>query len=717
MSPSSAPSPGASSAESAGHGRLDTAILARLAALEQAVFRSTSAVGGSGNAENGAHGDATPRVPLSGLEREGRQTANFLDKAYDRSSSASTRSGYRPLDIRVAESCRDSFATGAPDPVWLMPQKDAVAMVHDFVENIYHLMPIVHIGSTVSVIDNVYPALQAGNINHVDPAQVALILGICAACAFFWDGGVPCQHRFETEGEATSASLIWKTSALYAFEEAQRRGSRSLEGAQACAILAYLTYNMDGPSTRFYRLHTCSVTACRELGIHLVDSRGCESTDSTARRELKRRLWWHVAATDWMLGLNGGPLDGTYTVHPRQARVALPRNLNDSDLAIDSEILTMPPHVPTQASCFLQVIRLAEICRMVVDSQSPDDSIADTAYNERVLASDELFKKAIESMPPPLVLTSPIPEGAPRFLCLQRASLHLGFHSRRARLLRPFLLYKDSDGRQGTTYRRSRELCVRSAQTVLEISTSLLEHSLRIRSPEPFRRQILHHPGHHSCPASPIHRLGVVVNHLFCACAILAFECSLRKNSSVHPRQQHRGAGGEDDLDGMLVHAYRLLAAAGEECTVAADLVCAMRGVFAKYRVDGDLATVDGRGGQNQIVGSSRSAMASVQTSAGGACNEQQQIGPAAWPGMRGAIPDENQPMGEGSLETGKAWDGFDKDLDDLILQYMPGRDMDNVFLKIKNHSFWKTNKAFSKRRKVKKTRICEGGLCTVHKV
>lgn len=301
MSPSPAPSPGASSAESAGHGRLDTAILARLAALEQAVFRSTSAVGGSGNAENGAHGDATPRVPLSGLEREGRQTANFLDKAYDRSSSASTRSGYRPLDIRVAESCRDSFATGAPDPVWLMPQKDAVAMVHDFVENTYHLMPIVHIGSTVSVIDNVYPALQAGNINHVDPAQVALILGICAACAFFWDGGVPCQHRFETEREATSASLIWKTSALYAFEEAQRRGSRSLEGAQACAILAYLTYNMDGPSTRFYRLHTCSVTACRELGIHLVDSRGCESTDSTARRELKRRLWWHVAATDWML--------------------------------------------------------------------------------------------------------------------------------------------------------------------------------------------------------------------------------------------------------------------------------------------------------------------------------------------------------------------------------------------------------------------------------
>ncbi|KAI6352032.1 hypothetical protein MCOR25_009594 [Pyricularia grisea] len=679
MSPSSAPSPAASSAESAGHDRLGTAILARLAALEQAVFRSTSAVRVSGISD-GAHGDLTPQVPLSGLEREGRQTANFLDKAYDRSSSTSTRSGYQPLDIRVAESCQHSFATGAPDPVWLMPQKDAIAMVHDFVENTYHLMPIVHIASTISVIDNVYLALHARNINHVDPAQVALILSICAACAFFWDGGVPCQHRFDTEGEATSASLIWKTSALYAFEEAQRQGSRSLEGAQACAILAYLTYNMDGPSTRFYRLHTCSVTACRELGIHLVDSRGCETTDTTARRELKRRLWWHVTATDWMLGLNGGPLDGTYTVHPRQIRVALPRNLNDSDLAIDSEILALPPHVPTQASCFLQVIRLAEICRMVVDSQSPDDSIADTAYNERVLASDELFKKAIESMPPPLVLTSPIPEGAPRFLCLQRASLHLGFHSRRARLLRPFLLYKDSDGRQGTTYRLSRELCVRSAQTVLEISTSLLEHSLRIRPSEPFRRQILHHPGHHSCPASPIHRLGVVVNHLFCACAILAFECSLRKSSGVHPRQ-HPEAGGENDLDGMLVHAYRLLAAAGEECTVAADLVRAMRGIFAKYRVNGDLATVDSRGGQ--IVGSSRPTMANVQTSAGGA-NEQQQIGPAAWPGMRGAITDENQSsIGEGSSETGNPWDGFDKHLDDLFVTNDTYCSWDQIFARL----------------------------------
>ena len=661
-------------ADGLGPGAPIPAILERLAALEQAVFRSPPA----GDANAGGHRKPPSNTALaSGRAGEDDQTARFLDMAYDRAQSASARAGHRRLDIRVAKSYQDSVGMARPSqvarlgPVWLVPRKEAIAMVHDFVENAYHLMPIVHIASAWSVIDHVYSTLSLDRADEVDPAHIAFILAFCSACAFFWSGAVPCQHRFETGQAAIDASLVWRMSALVSLEEAQRAESRSLEGAQAYAILAYLAYNIDGPSTRFYRLHTCSVTACRELGIHLVDKPGRESTDGAATREVKRRLWWHVTATDWMLGLNGGPLDGTYTVHPRQMNVELPRNLNDDDLSFGSEALASPSHIATQASSFLQAIRLAEICRAVIDAQNFDDDVADTAYNERVLALDKLFENAIADFPPPLALNAPIPEGAPRFLCLQRASIHLGFHSRRARLHRPFLLHKDSNGQHGTRYPVSREICVRSARTVLDVSMSLLEHSLSKRLSELQRRQTLHHPQHEKCPGSPVHRLGVVINHLFWSCAILAFESSLRAESDGNGNPM--GTSTDGDLDGMLVHACRLLAAAGDECTVASDIVQGMRAVFTRYRIrgaTGNLAAPDYRRDliSHNAVTSTEPPVAGPSMSSDVATQQQiQQQGEVPWPGVLcTAMMDENKMIGEAGLETGNIFD-LEKALDDFV--------------------------------------------------
>lgn len=665
--------PPVSPAESVGHGASISAILDRLGALEQAVLKSTP----PGLAMTDRNRTPLANTALaSGSAREDHQTASFLDVAYDRTQSASARAGHRRLDIRVAKSYHGSVGVGSPGqgarqgPVWLVPRDEAVAMVHDFVENAYHLMPIVHIASARSVIDHVYSTLDMGHAGAIDPDHVAFILAFCAACAFFWSGAVPCQHRFETEQAAIDASLVWRTSALVALEEAQRTESRLLEGAQAYAILAYLAYNIDGPSSRFYRLHTCSVTTCRELGVHLVDRPGRESTDDAATREVKRRLWWHVTATDWMLGLNGGPLDGTYTVHPRQMKVALPRNLNDNDLSCNSDTLASPWHIATQTSSFLQAIRLAEICRTVIDAQSPDDDVADAAYNERVLGLDKLFENAIADFPPPLALDTPAPDGAPRFLCLQRASIHLGFHSRRARLHRPFLLHKDSNGQRGTKYPVSREICVRSARTVLDISMSLLEHSMLKRPSRSDCRQTLSHPQHEKCPGSPVHRLGVVINHLFWSCAILAFESSLRAGAGGNGGLN--GTDADVDLDGMLIHACRLLAAAGEECTVASDIVRGMKNVYTRYRIrgaTGNLATPDNGSDKfgYSAAHSTEPPVAGTSTSSEMAAPQQvQQPVGVAWPGVLPTGLDENQLISEVGLETGNSFD-LEKALDDFV--------------------------------------------------
>ncbi|KAK8139495.1 hypothetical protein PG984_002875 [Apiospora sp. TS-2023a] len=114
---------------------------------------------------------------------------------------------------------------------------------------------------------------------------------------------------------------------------------------------------------------------------------------------------------------------------------------------------------------------------------------------------------------------------------------------------------------------------------------ALLEKSLSA-PPDPQQRMphILNHDNHDQCPGSPVHRLGIVINHLFTACAVLALDSSLRINRSTDRDQSdHQTANNQVQDD--LTCACRLLAAAGKESPVAADLVRGLTGVLERYRI------------------------------------------------------------------------------------------------------------------------------------
>lgn len=466
-----------------------------------------------------------------------------------------------------------------------MSRNEALSIFHDFIDNAYHLLHILQMDATRLLINSFYAQLEQDRTAPVNPAHAALILGIAATTAFFWDVRVPCRHTFESDKAAQQASLTWRRAALNLLGVVQQSGAASLEAAQAYAIIAYLYYNVEGQSVQFRFLHASSVAACREIFLHLVDSSGNtdSAVDDAATKEVKRRLWWHVAATDWMLGQCGGPLDGTYTIQPRHMRVSKPRNLNDADLARAVDGLTHPPEVPTQMSCFLQRLQLAEACRAVVDSYLPGQ--AEIGDYGQVLALDQLFEQILTNSPSCLDLHAPVTPGAPRLLCLQRATINLGIHSRRARLHRPFLMRENTDGRPGDSrYQRSREICIQSARTVLNISMALLDKSLsEPPGPQQQMPHILDHANHDQCPGSPVHRLGIVINHLFTACAVLALDSSLRMNRSGGDGMSNPAA--DSDVQDALTCACRLLAAAGKESPVAADLVRGLMGVLERYRI------------------------------------------------------------------------------------------------------------------------------------
>ncbi|KAK7434404.1 hypothetical protein Landi51_13526 [Colletotrichum acutatum] len=472
---------------------------------------------------------------------------------------------------------------------WMMTQEEALLLLQDFLDNPFHLLPILHPTAARSMIVNFYSVLSGGG--DPDPAHAALILGIAATSAFFFTEASKVNGAFETLEEATHTAIAWFKSSLNILEKSQTNACGSLEEVQARSILAYLVYNMEGCSARFRFLHGCSLSSAREMSLHLIDSPGSEQQDEEATKEIKRRVWWHITATDWyitlltvtptishyryfrMLGLMGGPTDGTYNVQPRQMNVKEPRNINDDEASFSNEAISMPTDTATTMSCFIRRIQLAGIARSVIDARAPGMPDAEITDYEQVLELDRLFEDAIADFPPFLRPDGPIPKTAPRYLSLQRDVVLLGFLSRRARLHRPFLLHDKQDSQ----YQSSREICLSSARTVLAIATRLLKVS---QTREPVQTLSSRAIG---C------RLGCVIGHMFMACTILALHSGgvSTREGLADGKGPWLVSGASAETHAEVVQACRALALAGKESVIAAQLVHNLTGVLRRYRVQG----------------------------------------------------------------------------------------------------------------------------------
>ncbi|GJC85496.1 putative transcription factor lepB [Colletotrichum liriopes] len=454
---------------------------------------------------------------------------------------------------------------------WLMTREEALVLLQDFIENPFHLLTIIHAPAAKLMVDNFYRSLAQGE--DPNPAHAALILSIAATSAFFYNEGSKSLGSFTSTEEATHTALGWFKSALNILEKSRPSTYSCLEEVQARSVLAYLVYNMEGCSARFRFLHSCSLAAARENCLHLIDSPSSEQQDDVTAREIKRRVWWHIVSTDWMLGLMGGPTDGTYNVQPRQMNVKYPRNINDDEASLSDESFAMPPDTATMLSCFIKRIQLAEIARSIIDARAPGVPDAEVADYDKVLELDSLFEDALADFPSFLRPDGPIPANAPPYLGLQKDIVLLGFHSRRARLHRPFLLHDKQDAQ----YQPSREICLRSARTVLSIATSLLRASQDRGMVSALNVRAM------SC------RLGCVIGHMFMACTILALNAGLDPSRGTPVADDGRGVSSDltAETHAEVAQACRALASAGEESAVAEKLVRNLVGVLRRYRVQG----------------------------------------------------------------------------------------------------------------------------------
>ena len=362
-----------------------------------------------------------------------------------------------------------------------LPLKDeALCVFEAYVQYVSYLHHIMHIPSARSMVHEIYADLARGNVvGAAAYGKVALLLAIIASAASFQVAVEQDELLPTTVDEAKRISIQMVKAALDVLEYIRRSAMGSVEYVQAMISIFFLMYNLGGFSTLCRAGLGDALVVARDIRLHRTDfiyDRGqCPKALSEVEKETRRRVWWHLTASDWVISLSGGPSEGIYNIHPAHIACHKPRNINDD------EILNLPPDfshplsVPTDASYLIQRIRLAAICRHVVDAMPLSPATPDAIPYSQLLELDQMFQSMIDELPFFFKNDAASRQKARAIhrsnshIAIQRYMITMTLNTRRCKLHQPFLIR----GFTNPMYRHSRDICLESARIVLQIKKEL----------------------------------------------------------------------------------------------------------------------------------------------------------------------------------------------------------------------------------------------------
>lgn len=216
--------------------------------------------------------------------------------------------------------------------------------------------------------------------------------------------------------------------------------------------------------------------------------------------------------------------------------VNYPSNVDDEFITPTGLEHNFPLSTPTSMSAFIYRVKLADLCRQIVDAIPSILLESHEPEYDVVLGLDEKLQAFLKELPAFFQL-DPVSVQQSQEACKERPNMtwqriiiHFGLHTRLCRLHRPYHL----EGLTNPKYSYSRSMCIRSAKTVLE---------LRCLIGDEFT-QIGFNPA----------RSWTVMEHVFLAALILATDVSFNPNT---PDAEARKA--------MVLAAYQTLENSEEE--------------------------------------------------------------------------------------------------------------------------------------------------------
>ncbi|OTB00746.1 hypothetical protein M426DRAFT_26226 [Hypoxylon sp. CI-4A] len=471
-------------------------ILDRLERLESAVFHNVPTHDRPGPArtpENNLHGSRSSPTPVS-------ENINWYDvqQTQDRDSELLENVGTREDSLLPNLSCGIAFKVSSvhdileaqtfsqnevhmsnyplmDKPVVLLPTyRVAYLLFQNFESRLYQMCPILHLATVRDLMKTLY--LRLGQGLSVAPGQAALVLSLLSLSAFFYYPTVDSEVA-ATNHDAAKFSNVLSKGTLDALDQSRRDTSGTLEDVQAYILASFMTFHSDGFSARARFLSATAVSIARDLRLHQLDAlddHSIDENDATIRtvidHEVKRRVFWHIAAQDWLHSTISGPQQGMYFIHLNHVNVNLPKDRFDDDIIL-GEVAedTIWPR-PNGTVFFLERIRLAHLCREIADIVPPETSKLLHLPYDHIIALDKKLEGFISNLPfflkhdaksraqskPLEIVYSHIP--------VMRYSITNAAHSRRCKLHQKFLLRQSSNPR----YAYSRRVCLESARAVLQ---------------------------------------------------------------------------------------------------------------------------------------------------------------------------------------------------------------------------------------------------------
>ena len=415
---------------------------------------------------------------------------------------------------------------------------------------------VLYLPSVRSSLQRLFQDVTSGV--EMDPSHTALLLSIYTTVAVYWAYSEREEILFFRTGQQAKAlAFCWLRRALDVLEHARRSGTATLETIQATILVMFLLYRLDGLSPRARALHASAIVLARDLGLHYIDSRRHDSKKDTQDvlidREIKRRVWWHLAATDWSLSM-AGPHNGTYSIHPKQMKVRKPRNISDEELATQSEDFEHPISTPTVMTYYLQRIRLGEVSQRVADlsfSTVPDEMTikeiwqVEHEFTDILADAPGILQLDKNGLPNALDLGEP-----DKSFALQRYIFNITLHARRCKFHGPFVLRAAHDPQ----YVPFRTACLQAARSIVQAYKGLSNDQSFLYVANS--------------------RLNDVIHHFFYATVVLVMDFCI-----------YRGACKEASSKAEIRDACKVLEAAKSQPGAASIFLDSLMSVLEKHRV------------------------------------------------------------------------------------------------------------------------------------
>ncbi|KAM0080794.1 hypothetical protein ACKRZS_007061 [Fusarium odoratissimum] len=232
------------------------------------------------------------------------------------------------------------------------------------------------------------------------PQGLALILSVIALATILEpvDGNLTSGIPILKQRLVLFAAYI--RMAMDCLEQHRRRADHTLENVQALILLSFGIHHTETFSPRYRVLLAEAIAVSHSLGLHVVDRvpvrRGHSKVDGDpVTQEIKRRVWWYLAATDWASSKAEGTSGATYLIQPNLISTNLPKHINDTDVN-NPEYKEWPLSEPTTMSYNIQRIKVAEIVRCISDLMPHDPGEASC---ELILTLDAKLESLLCELP------------------------------------------------------------------------------------------------------------------------------------------------------------------------------------------------------------------------------------------------------------------------------------------------------------------------------